>query len=240
MDSVYNLLLALGQGVVTVDSKKILVGAGLAAGILWWRTKSSEASGGNEFDLHAIPNHTLVCKPLSLTSRGIDVLKLNHALFHLGYLPESRVTDLFSIDTQNAVVKFRVDNGLPGLSHTDADVYEALDNRLQTIGGRFRCNRHEQAPVINLSVCPLLSVGDRHDAVRDVKRALHFLGFYEGPIDNYFDDGLRSAIVDLQLSTVLYTSPVNGELNPDTYSVMDIKLHRFGGAFSCGRREGEY
>lgn len=83
------------------------------------------------------------------------------------------------------------------------------------------------APEIHLGSAPYLTIGFRGEQVQAVKRALDFVGFDVGEIDDDFERKTDMAVRSLQRSAGL---PVTGEVNEATLQALQKEMAARGGS----------
>ena len=76
--------------------------------------------------LPASTSQPLAYKRLALDSAGEEVIKVQTALYELGYLFESEVTGTFDTLTQNAVIEYQYEHGLTVTGIVDEETWNAL------------------------------------------------------------------------------------------------------------------
>ena len=89
-----------------------------------WAVGGLESTRGPEFESEEGP------KVLEYGSFGPDVLRLKKLLSQLGYTG-FRMDEVFSRTTHLAVVRFKLDHGMPGDGVVDAATWDALDQEIK-------------------------------------------------------------------------------------------------------------
>ncbi|MBD2461580.1 peptidoglycan-binding protein [Oscillatoria sp. FACHB-1407] len=111
---------------------------------------------------------------------GPEVAALQTALKQANYL-NGQVTGFFGQLTEQAVIKFQSENGLPATGKVDAATLEALQNRTR--------GANDEA---------ILEKGDSGAAVADLQNRLRNAGFFDGPMTGYYGDFTEQAVAEFQ------------------------------------------
>lgn len=231
--------------------------------------KPSGGSGGTTTphfpNPHVLPKFTLqTCADTQLGSRsgpGGDVAFLQAALGYLGYnLGPTGVDGQFGPYTQGAVRAFQRAMGISVDGIAGPQTYGALNYKLQTKGGYFRCPAGQEenytgpvssssgssggasfphvseVPKIHANTCSQIQLGSRSGPGGDValvQWALGYMGYNLGPtgIDGIFGPYTQRAVRSFQSNNHIQ---VDGIVGPQTYGTLNAVLKSRGGYFTCG------
>ncbi|MGF1492484.1 MAG: peptidoglycan-binding protein [Microcoleaceae cyanobacterium] len=162
-----------------------------------------------------IPDRNRDLIGLGVGDRGPGVTDLQTRLRRLGYF-STNPTGFFGQITRDAVVRFQVNNGLPGTGLVTADTLAFLNSSLTT-------------PIVgsNSGVFPVqpiqrvLKQGDFGTDVGLVQQNLQQRGYYLGSINNFFDGATEQAVVRFQRDNRITTT---GQVGPTTLGFLSVNL----------------
>lgn len=148
---------------------------------------------------------------LVVGSRGTDVITLQRRLQQLGYYT-GMIDGVFGESTRIAVLRFQRDNGITptGQVGTTTQFYLA---RVIAQPSMIPVVSQSTATVVRPIVTTpttSMSMGNAGEDVRKVQRRLRDLGFYNGPINGFFDNNTQNAVIRFQQAYGITTTGIVG------------------------------
>lgn len=139
---------------------------------------------------------------LSMGSTGPLVRELQIRLRHARYLAEYDATDSFGAKTQQAVIRFQADNGLPQTGLVGQMTWDAL---------LPKSHEPTEAEMTNTDVGPWYTGPTHPGFIMELQHRLQQLSMYSGPIDGDFNQPTKDAIGAFRTSIGLPVSEVMDE-----------------------------
>ncbi len=174
---------------------------------------SSDGAAGN---IGAI---VVASGPLSIGSRGTDVLDMQRRLDAVGCLTAPDVPGVFGAATEAAIHQFQSSRGLQSTGVCDIHTWAFLVESEFGFGERMLCLR-----------TPMM----RGEDVAEVQLRLGALGFDSGRVDGIFGPTTQKAVGDFQRNAGLIFDQVCG---PDTFEALKRLQGRTGTASITAVRE---
>jgi peptidoglycan hydrolase-like protein with peptidoglycan-binding domain len=135
-------------------------------------------------------------------SRGAAVRKLQEDLKRLGL--NSPVTDFFGPETEQAVNRFKKNQGLPTNGIVDQKTQQAIQTALTG-----NCGRVGQYPWLRL--------GDQGACVKKLQQLLKYNEYYNRPLTDYFGKETQQAVIKFEQNNELQP---NGVADPNVWKAL--------------------
>ncbi|MBS0018395.1 MAG: peptidoglycan-binding protein [Arthrospira sp. SH-MAG29] len=164
---------------------------------------------------------------LLLGSRGADVIALQQRLKQLGYYT-GMIDGVFDESTRVAVVRFQRDNGITQTGQVGPTTQFHLA-RATTQRPIIPVVPAGPASVVRPVVTnpnTYITIGNAGEDVRRIQRRLRELGFYNGPINGFFDGQTQNAVIQFQQA---YNITNTGIVGPTTETYLfNVTRRSFG------------
>ncbi|MET0114992.1 MAG: peptidoglycan-binding protein, partial [Limnospira maxima] len=148
---------------------------------------------------------------LLLGSRGADVIALQQRLQQLGYYT-GMIDGVFGESTRVAVVRFQRDNAITqtGQVGPTTQFHLARATIQRPIIPAVPAGPGFVVRPVATNPNTYIAMGNAGENVRRIQRRLRELGFYNGPINGFFDGQTQNAVIQFQQAYNITTTGIVG------------------------------